>query len=87
MNSEKRLKRQRMVRWLPVMGWNGKGMWITYSPGSVVPAEKVLGTTEQGVRRADWRMRERTSPCLTMKTATGEILMGWLAVSVGHAVR
>ena len=59
-------------------GWNGKGMWITYSPGSVVPAERVWAHRNK-------EYAEQTGgcasvlPCLTMKTATGEILMGWLA--------
>ena len=59
-------------------GWNGKGMWITYSPGSVVPAERFWAQRNK-------EYAEQTGgcasvlPCLTMKTATGEILMGWLA--------
>lgn len=60
-------------------GWNGKDMWLAYSPGSAaLPAEKF------------WAPPNRTYaeqlggtapvlPCITMKTATGEILMGWLA--------
>ena len=59
-------------------GWNGKGMWITYSPGSVVPADRFWAQRNK-------EYAEQTGgcasvlPCLTMKTATGEILMGWLA--------
>lgn len=60
-------------------GWNGKGMWIAYSPGSEAlpaanfwaPANKAYAEEQGGT--AD------VLPCITMKTATGEILMGWLA--------
>lgn len=60
-------------------GWNGKGMWIALSPGNpALPAKNF------------WAMPNReyadslggsapVLPCITMKTATGEILMGWLA--------
>lgn len=60
-------------------GWNGKGMWIAYSPGSPgltpdqfwSPANKAHAEAQDGL--------VPVLPCLTMKTATGEILMGWLA--------
>ena len=60
-------------------GWNGKGMWLAYSPGNEsLSAEKFWAgpnrkyAIEQGGQAA-------VLPCITMKTATGEILMGWLA--------
>lgn len=61
-------------------GWNGKGAWLSLS-----------GPIEGRVIGADdfWSANNRTYarqfggaavlPCITMKTATGEILMGWLA--------
>lgn len=60
-------------------GWNGKGMWIAYSPGAFhlpaanfwSPANKEYAESQGGT--AD------VLPCITMKTATGQILMGWLA--------
>jgi hypothetical protein len=62
-------------------GWNGKGMWIALSgpagPRSV-PADGFWSehnkqfAIEQG-GAAD------VLPCVTMKTADGMILMGWLA--------
>ena len=60
-------------------GWNGKNMWLAYSPGVArLPAEnfwaqpnKDYAYTQQGTAKV--------LPCITMKTATGEILMGWLA--------
>ena len=62
-------------------GWNGKGMWLALS-GALEPRE---------VKAADfWSPNNakyaaavggsaKVLPCITMKTATGEILMGWLA--------
>lgn len=60
-------------------GWNGKGMWLAYSPGSPsLPAEKFWAPPNR-----DYAYTHGGSatvlPCITMKTATGEILMGWLA--------
>lgn len=60
-------------------GWNGKNMWLAYSPGAkALPAEKFWA----GPNRAYAVVSGGTAdvlPCITMKTATGEILMGWLA--------
>jgi hypothetical protein len=60
-------------------GWNGKEMWIAYSPGHRgLPADKFWA----GQNR-EYALRQGGTadvlPCITMKTATGEILMGWLA--------
>lgn len=62
-------------------GWNGKDMWIAYSPGM-----------PDGIHWSSfWSLANRlyadkqpngcvpVLPCITMKTASGEILMGWLA--------
>ena len=60
-------------------GWNGKDMWIAYSPGQIaLPAEKFW--TQANRDYAEGR-KEGTDvlPCVTMKTEGGEILMGWLA--------
>jgi len=61
------------------IGWNGKGMWLALSPGTdALPAENFWSANnaqyayEQGGTA-------KVLPCITMKTATGEILMGWLA--------
>ena len=59
-------------------GWNGKGMWIALSPGSkALPAERFWAP--QNRRHAEENGPTDVLPCITMKTATGEILMGWLA--------
>lgn len=60
-------------------GWNGKDMWLALSPGvKALPAEKFWA----GPNRSYAEQRGGTAevlPSITMKTATGEILMGWLA--------
>ena len=59
-------------------GWNGKGMWLAFSPGSkALPAERFWAP--QNRRHAVEVGPTDVLPCITMKTATGEILMGWLA--------
>lgn len=60
-------------------GWNGKGMWIAYSPGSLsLPADSFWSPANQEYARHSGGYAT-VLPCITMKTATGEILMGWLA--------
>jgi hypothetical protein len=61
-------------------GWNGKGMWLALSGLDGVreipadsfwsPANRAYAEEQGGVAKV--------LPCVTMKTATGEILMGWL---------
>lgn len=56
----------------------GKGMWVALSPGSkALPAERFWAP--QNRRHAEENGPTDVLPCFTMKTATGEILMGWLA--------
>lgn len=62
-------------------GWNGKSMWLALSgplQGREIPAESFWS-----LHNAEFARRNGGSatvlPCITMKTATGEILMGWLA--------
>jgi Protein of unknown function (DUF2829) len=60
-------------------GWNGKGMWLAYSPGKgMLPAENFWAppNKEYALQLGGYAA---VLPCITMKTATGEILMGWLA--------
>lgn len=61
-------------------GWNGKGMWLALScDGSRrVPYQSFW--SEHNVQHAKEQGGYATVlPSITMKTATGEILMGWLA--------
>jgi hypothetical protein len=61
-------------------GWNGKGMWLSLS-GPMGPRE-VLADGFWSNNNKDYAREQGGSakvlPCITMKTATGEILMGWL---------
>lgn len=60
-------------------GWNGKGMWLSYSPGfALLPAAKFWSPHNRAFAEANGGAAG-VLPCITMKTATGEILMGWLA--------
>jgi hypothetical protein len=60
-------------------GWNGKGMWITLSPGySNLPAEKFWAAHNREVAEANGGTAN-VLPYITMKTVQNEILCGWLA--------
>ena len=58
-------------------GWNGKGMWLTLSPGGIVPAANLWAPNNR-------KFAERNGgtatvlPYITMKTADGKIVP-WLA--------
>lgn len=62
-------------------GWNGKGMWLCLSgplEGRTINAlsfwsDHCRAYAEENGGKAT------VLPCINMKTATGEILMGWLA--------
>lgn len=59
--------------------WNGKNMWVTYSPGSgMLPAIQFWSKAnrEYALTRGG---SAAVLPCLTMRVQSGEILMGWLA--------
>jgi hypothetical protein len=62
-------------------GWNGKGMWLSLS-GSVgsrlISAECFWSPNNVDFARLKGGAAA-VLPCITMKTATDEILMGWLA--------
>ena len=62
-------------------GWNGKGMWLSLSGGMVgrmVQADQFWSQANHDYAESQGG-KARVLPCITMKTATGEILMGWLA--------
>ena len=61
------------------IGWNGKDMWLALSPGSkALPADKFWAGPNREYATANGGTAD-VLPSITMKTATGEILMGWLA--------
>lgn len=68
-------------------GWNGKGMWLSLS---APPSDGPFALARSIPADSFWSENNRAYaeenggfatvlPCITMKTATGEILMGWLA--------
>lgn len=60
-------------------GWNGKGMWLSFSPGCrSLRAEKFWAENNKRFAEESGG-RITVLPCITMKTANNEILMGWLA--------
>lgn len=62
------------------VGWNGKGMWLSLScDGSrEIPAENFWSPHNAAFARENGG-KATVLPSITMKTAAGEILMGWLA--------
>lgn len=61
-------------------GWNGKNMWLAYSPGNAaLPARNFWAPPNSEYAASQPGACATVLPCITMKTATGEILMGWLA--------
>lgn len=63
-------------------GWNGKGMWLALSGplgGRRIPAESFWSKHNAEYAAQTMDGYANVLPCLTMKTADGSILMGWLA--------
>lgn len=62
-------------------GWNGKGMWLALSgplAGREIAFENFWSKPCSEFARLNGGSAT-VLPCINMKTATGEILMGWLA--------
>lgn len=60
-------------------GWNGKGMFVSYSPGfPKLKSDRIWGNS-----LAKWVEDNgdeiEVLPYLTLKTADGKLLLGWLA--------
>jgi hypothetical protein len=62
-------------------GWNGKGMWLSLSCDKTraIPAAAFWSRNNVEYAMEQPLGQATVLPCITMKTATGEILMGWLA--------
>ena len=58
-------------------GWNGKGMFLIYVPGSNVRAYQGTAYARNGVTNEKGEVT--INPHIDMKTATGEMQPGWLA--------
>jgi len=64
------------------VGWNGKGMWLSLSGplgGRTIPAESFWSLNNAEYAAGQPGGAANVLPCITMKTADGSILMGWLA--------
>jgi hypothetical protein len=61
------------------VGWNGRGMWLAYSPGMTHLSYEKFWASQNRNYAIELGGSATVLPCITMKTATGEILMGWLA--------
>lgn len=68
-------------------GWNGKGMWLSLScnpRGDAAAGKREIAFENFWSNNNSEYARQNGGsavvlPCITMKTASGEILMGWLA--------
>lgn len=68
-------------------GWNGKDMWLSLScnpNGDAIAGKREIAFENFWSENNSEYARQNGGsavvlPCITMKTATGEILMGWLA--------
>ncbi len=58
-------------------GWNGVGMWASYSPGSpALHFENFWSPANRAYAEANGGFAE-VRPSMTLKTADGSIVMGW----------
>ena len=60
--------------------WNGKDMWLSLSgpsPYRSITADAFWSKNNADYARSTIDGCANVLPCITMKTATGEILMGW----------
>jgi hypothetical protein len=62
-------------------GWNGKGMWLSLSGDAPrkISSDKFWSKNNAAYADEQFDQCAVVLPCITMKTATGEILMGWNA--------
>lgn len=63
-------------------GWYGEGMWLALSGplgGKRIPAESFWSKRNAEYAAQTIDGSANVLPCITMKTATGDIQMGWAA--------
>ena len=61
-------------------GWNGKDMWLAFSPGiDWLAADNFWAPANRAYVESLPGRGVAVKPCITMRCADGEILMGWLA--------
>jgi hypothetical protein len=79
MNFGKALEAMKSGERVSRAGWNGKNMWIAYSPGSrSLPAKSFWSGPNKRFAEDEGGGFAPVLPCITMKTVGGEILMGWI---------
>lgn len=61
------------------IGWNGKGMWICYGEGRVIPSTAFWNVHTKAFAESQPDGKAEVLPYLVFKTADDKILMGWLA--------
>jgi putative NADPH-quinone reductase len=66
------------------VGWNGKDMWIALTTGSEIPLYEarsgaVKVRAEELNTSTNMVMQIKILPHIDMKSATGEMVIGWLA--------
>jgi hypothetical protein len=59
-------------------GWNGKGMWLTLSPGGHIPAEKFWAPHNRAFAEQQPDGHATVAPYITMKDRNG-YSVPWLA--------
>lgn len=60
-------------------GWNGKGMWLALTPGSVIPPEAARSGACKAKVEAEGNEAITILPHIDMRAADGSIVIGWLA--------
>jgi Protein of unknown function (DUF2829) len=65
------------------IGWSDGGAWISLTPGTKrIPAENIWSPNNREYAESLPDQVVEVLPAITMKTATGEILMGWTASQI-----
>lgn len=60
-------------------GWNGKGMWVSLTPGSDFPARHAKKGHAASHRAAEGVQSVFLLPHIDMRAADGSMVVGWLA--------
>jgi hypothetical protein len=60
-------------------GWNGKGMWIALTPGSLIPSDLArAGAAQLAVKHQEGEFLS-IGAHIDMKAVDGSLVVGWLA--------
>lgn len=60
-------------------GWNGRGMWLALTPGSVVAPEHARSGAAAALAALEPGEPIRVAPHIDMRAADGTLVIGWLA--------